>query len=356
MFNQFNALHASLNEEIHDIREKNTSVADARRNSFLYEDGSVVLPVHSDNWRQIARGRVEGHDRRHYEYFFGNSDHSGKINEKEIMKVQGNKEILASFANMMVQPEHKGKFYGMTISFDGKKMNPLHPMIASMITAGEIHIPETFTIIVYPYMDTQYLNEDYSEEYSRDIIELITRVREEQHLPTISHRASNNLESDTNGFLLNDSYSVSFREEGSNVPYALIPVQLATNGITYPYYGLIESRRADGAYSSRNLFPCLSGNVDTIMDGRGNTCVGDLSNSMFASLYVLANMNIQSLYYQEVVTDAVYDFVHASITVSSAFLSAWAGINKEDETPAETETPLEEANTDADGSCEPCSA
>lgn len=243
------------------------------------------------------------------------------------MKTKGNKKILGLYANMMCSDEQKGMFYGMTISYDSKKLNPLHPVIAAMITAGEIRLPDEFTIIVYPYAHKAFIDDDYAEEYKKEIIEGITQIREEQHLPSVTYRANGSESSDIQNFTNNSEYSISFNETGENTQCAVIPVQLATSGVTYPYYGLIMSDRTHrDSYLSTNLYPCLSGNIDVSTNRNGQTCVGELSNSVFASLYVLSNMNINSLYYTDIYTSETLTFVHACQSVSAAFISAWAGI------------------------------
>jgi hypothetical protein len=233
----------------------------------------------------------------------------------------------------------------MTITFDGKKINPLHPVIAAMITANEISLPETFTIIIYPYYSKQSISMSNSEEYEGKIVEGISRLREEQHIPSVEYRASNNLHNDVNAFLTNQNHQINFRENGATVRYALIPVQLATHGITFPYYGLVYSTK-DGSdsYRSMNIYPCLSGNIDTAFGGTGNTCVGDLSNYNFSSLYVLGNMNINSMYYSEVFTSESLTFIHACQKVSTAFLKVAAGEFPVAEEPANNDDASEEAS------------
>ena len=332
MFKQFNALYAGLNEEISDIRKMNTesnTESNSDRNSFLYKDGSVVLPIESSTWDTIGGEHVNRNSRITYQRLFGAEYSDSYVDDEGILKVhKGSKKILASLAAMIVEPDNVGKFYGMTISYQNKKLNPLHPVIAGMITAGEIILEETFVIVLYPYKYKAEVDYERMEEYSKDIVNGITAIRGEQHRPSISYQVTNSELEDIQSFTNNSSHSIEFREDGRNVNYAMIPVQLATEGVTYPYYGLIFSDRSGGGeYKSKNIYPCLSGNIDTATRYDSRTCLGELSSSVFGSLYVLSNMNVNSLYFSDLFTSETLTFVASCQKVSSAFLGAWAKAN-----------------------------
>ena len=357
MIQQFNAIHAALSEEINDIREKITSSTtnDSRAN-FLYADGSVVLPYRAENSLQmIGASRAYGHSFTHFNTFINAS--GSLVDDNGILKVPGaNKKLLATYANMMTTSDNIGKFYGMLIMFDEKKLNPLHPIIAAMITAGEIRLPDTFTLVMYPYAARRMVDTTYADSYKVDIVSMLTSIRSSQFLPTVSYRAQNNMVTDTRTLVTEDigRVNVRFQENGESIRNAVIPVQLTTRGIVYPYYGLIESHGGGGNnYTSRNLYPCLSGNIDTQSEGSGQTCVGDLNNNAFSSLYVLANMNIDSMYFSDVYTDGSIDFISACQSVSAEFLAAAAGLSfDEDENNSEPESESNSAPSEDESSSE----
>jgi len=326
--NQFNAIHAAINEEIADIRENVTSTeANSTRASYVYADGSVVLPVSNATSMNMIDSTVFNNILESYSNYISNE--SSLVRDSDIIKVpNANKKLLAAYAKMMVDDGNIGKFYGMIIVDENKKINPLHPMIAAMITAGEIKLSKRFTIIVYPYGSRRYADADIIDGLSRSIVSLIGLIRQGQYLPEVSYEPSSSLESDIRTSSVSPGTCViSFSERGRVVEDAVIPVQLATRGIVYPYYGMILSSRNSGApYSSKNLYPILSGNIDTVANVPGATCVGGLSNYAFSSLYVLSNMNIESMYFSEVFTAKTDAFIMASQIVSAELLAAAVGI------------------------------
>ena len=357
MIQQFNAVHAALNEEINDIRESiSLSETNNSRANYLYQDGSVVLPIsNASSLELVARDEIEWGAKTEWDSLIG-GEHS-IVQDRDIIKIQNaNKKLLATYANMMIQPENTGRYYGMLVIDGEKKINPLHPVIAAMIVAGEIKLSSSFTIIVYPYESSVSIDREHSKENQEDIVRMILSIRASQYIPSIVHAPSNSLSNDIEMMVRNiDGMSVHFRESGSPIKEAVIPVQLATNSIVYPYYGLISSiGGAGGAYMSRNLYPCLSGNIDTRDYMSGNTCVGNLSNYTFTSLYVLANMNINSMYFGEIITNKTTDFVDACQNVSAEFLSAYAGIVFNNGESDEDTSPEQEHESETTESCETC--
>jgi len=337
MVNQLNALHAAINEEIADVYAKNSDESvNSSRASYVYGDGSVVFPVEPgtcDSGIDLVGSNDEEDDHEHINRLIGESD--SMVRDGDILKVpNANLKILASYAKMFTDDENMGTFYGMVIVDNGKKINPLHPIIASMIMTKEIILSDTFAIIVYPYRAgmEHTPSQDIIDEYSSSLISIMSKIRDRRYLPNIKHMPREPLEEVSKKALINgvEHCSITFRETGNEVREAIIPVQLATRVIVYPYYGMIRSSKSsmeDSAYNSGNCFPMLSGNVDSYSVSPGSTCVGELSNRSFSSLYVLSNMNILSMYFHDILRPGYKNFVCACQLVSAAFLGFAAGID-----------------------------
>lgn len=323
MYEMYNGMHAAFNEEIHDLREKMTSFAvNISRSSYVYEDGSVVIPSLYDDRRIISKEYLEDSYLKSFDFLIGDN---GKVDDSAILRINdANKKLLSMYASMFAN--ETGSFYGMIIVDGDKKFNPLHPIISMMIVAGEIQLSDSFTIIVYPYKS---IEEDFDtyliEEFASEITELIVEVRETQRLPNIYYRTGNSLETDIKNSIGGiEHLRIPFIETGDRVETAIIPVQLATTSIVYPYYGLILSRGGDGEqYRSRNKFPLLSGNINTGISGAGDTCVGELNSSSFTSLYVLSNMNTNSMFGDDVIGVTYKEFIQACQNVSAEILSVF---------------------------------
>jgi len=352
MVNQLNMIHAAINEEIIDVQEKNTNESvNLSRSSYVYGDGSVVFPMRdTSSVVPAGDGSYDHEDCMNINELIG--EPQSRVRDADILKVpNANIRILAAYAKMFTDDTNMGSFYGMVIVDGGKKLNPLHPVIASMIMTKEIKLSDTFTIIVYPYASGRehVPHETMVDRYSSKIISLISAIRENRYLPEVRYTPGESFRDTARKALLDGVQRclIPFREGGSEIREALIPVHLATRGIVYPYYGMIKSWKGStgGAYMSGNYFPMLSGNVDTYSTSGGSTCVGDLSNYSFTSLYVLSNMNILSLYFHEVLTYEYEDFVCACQLVSAGFLGFAAGTDPivKDESREEESAPVEES-------------
>jgi len=365
MIQQFNAVHASLNEEISDLRDgiSSTEVNDSRGN-YVYTDGSVALPVRqNEEYRMIGESEVFNSSLITYTRYIGET--GSYVDDSGILKIPAaNKKLLAVYANMMVQEENRGRFYGMIVVDGDRKINPMHPVIAAMIAAREIRLSDTFTIIMYPYQEQKSINTDFSEKYSKEIVEMLSSIRNEQYLPSISYAPTNSLDNDIRAMVSDvNGVSITFRSNGDRINDVIIPVQLATTSIVYPFYGLIHSsNNGGGSYTSNHLYPCLSGNIDTMSTGRGQTCVGSLNNYSFSSLYVLSNMNIRSMYFSEVFSAASDNFIAACQSVSAEFIAAAAGMSFDEDSNDSNEESNDESNNSIpveeeqarEESCEPC--
>ncbi len=351
---QFNAVHAAINEEINDVRESVSNEAiNNSRASHVYADGSVVLPISDGGLEMIGRDAVDN-NLYYYTRYVGEPGTSF-VQDDDIIKVpRANKKLLGAYAKMMAEDSNIGKFYGMIIVDNGKKFNPLHPIIAAMIASGEIRLSPSFTLIVYPFREQRGVHDDKVQEFMEEIVKMMTVIRSAQYLPTISYQPSNSLRTDIlNSIQNNGDTNINFSERGDSIQHTVIPVQLATTGIVYPYYGLIMSHRVPGGpYESRHLYPVLSGNIDTMSRRNGQTCVGSLNNYAFSSLYVLSNMNIQSMYFSDVYSIHTDDFIAACQKVSAEFLATAVGISTDEDSSVEDE----DKNNEETDSCESCSA
>jgi hypothetical protein len=206
-----------------------------------------------------------------------------------------------------------------------QRFNILHPITAIMIVSGQIPLDKPVTAVIYRYQIKRDIDEDNSNLYGEKIQELCVEVMNNKTTPTLSLEPRRSLQDDIRDFAVNSNHEISFRERSSNSSEIIIPVQLATSGLTMPWYGLIHTRKSGGGYSSKNLFPMLSGNVSSpFLASMGSTCTGNHDSSMFSSLYVLNNMNIGSMYFGETVPIDVHTFVDACQEVSIKALNIYA--------------------------------
>ncbi|MEA3280210.1 MAG: hypothetical protein U9Q38_06395 [Thermodesulfobacteriota bacterium] len=216
-------------------------------------------------------------------------------------------------------------FYGIMITFDDIRLNPLHPIVAANIANGVISIPRVFNAVVY----TGQFMEDGSPSATDEA--LLLRILARIQVTEVAAAASSSCVADYDREAFANravarTLQYDYNLHTSHAPATVvIPVQLLSTGLTYPYYGIVESvYNEERGYRSRNIAPCLSGNIEAAVagdeDAYHSTCCGSLSPAHYPSLKVLNDMNIHSLYYEDLVAYDVADYIATCIKVGAAIL------------------------------------
>ncbi len=338
MKNIYNVLSSALVEEAVDIRNsaKDQETASGK---FLYADGSLVMPVSDDYGIEsiyvpniLLPGDDESNDQQSISTQFMDVSlfYSDIISTDEIKKIfHCNMDTLLSIIDMASKDEAKGSLYGIIIVNGDMRLNILHPLIAMMILNGVIELPKTFTCMIYPYPERKTIRSEIVDIYISKIEKMIGEISKNREVPTISMVPRNDLGIDINGILSNIDHTIRLSETSNHIDKVMIPVQMASQGLAIPWYGMIHSGRRGGGYHSRNMFPFLTGNIQSpYRASSGSTCTGNHDNSLFGSLYVLNNMNINSMYFAQCLPPEPGNFVEACRIVSAKALEAHNSVQK----------------------------
>jgi len=333
-----NLMHAAFNQEIHDIRS-GMSYANAASGKITYEDGSVAIPTSGENRLDaivnpildngtVLSNQLNGDDfddaiTRFHTSLTSANDLVRCATQKLQRVDNASMETIMTIAESLMNGAQE-QFYGIVISDGSKKVNILHPIMATLIATGQIEIGSNISAMIYSNACDGEINYDHVSAYEEQLKRSVAEVMGHIKIPQISLQARGNYIDDVLNFLRDQQgAAISTRERSSNTENVFIPVQLASNGLIIPYYGMIHSSWRDGTYRSENIYPMLSGNVgNTIFTGFGSTCTGDLNSSMFTSLHVLSNMNINSMYFGSTVPNGYKSFVTACQRVSMRLLKS----------------------------------
>ena len=327
----FNILHSAFNAEIKDIRDATTAEMSAS-GKYLYDDGSIVLPVSSEVSEHqvfmVLNDRLVKEESREVHTLFSNKNTfmDGIVGGHTLQRIDKlSIKSLIMIVDRLVK-EGKGDFYGIMVSNGEQRFNILHPVIAMMIVKGVIRFDGEISAVIFRYPTKKEIDENTSSMYQEQIIDLTTSIVNTMTPPRLSLSPRESLREDIHSFTVNQEHRIRMRESSTGIENVAIPVQLASSGISFPWYGLILARRDGGAYASSNMYPMLSGNISTAyLSGRGSTCTGNHDSSMYSSLFTLGNMNINSMYYNNTVPPHVEDFVDACHEVSIQILNIYAG-------------------------------
>lgn len=291
-----NALHASLHGLISEIyKANNNRELNAVLHNIVNErDSHVLIPISVAGETASMRYNADRN--------FDPNDLTYGIDRKPLLEIDSNYEHMMNFFNAIYSEEDL-KIFGVLILFGETRLNPLHPLIAKMISKGQIELPETFKLVVYQL--DQEIKTSIEPEHVQMIGKALALSDKEEMVKTSSRfrYSRTDVIRDMDKRILQGTNALTTNYEktrhGTSTPmHALIPIQKMSTGVTYPYYGMVVSKYADGVYQSLNLFPFQSGNIN----GRGSghyrgTCTGGQSASEFKSLYVLNDMNINSMHH-----------------------------------------------------------
>ena len=200
------------------------------------------------------------------------------------------------------------------------RVNVLHPLVIQAIIAGDydhlIKLEDEGTLYVYEYQKGAL--ESKSEVLKKletpaclEVIErwdeIMTKIMDTGYAPNTTLSCSTNLnslcQSIRQGSQKLETARVSFSESGNNPQLVITPLMFVTRGMIFPYYGATISKQDGGSYKSRDLMNFGSCNLDhrTDIGIWGTTCTGNHSNSVYASLRVLSNLNMSSAYHTDVI-------------------------------------------------------
>lgn len=219
----------------------------------------------------------------------------------EVQQFETSRELFLHFCQQLLgQPL---TIYGMMLVVDGWRINPLHPLVTAGILSGEITLPESFTVFVYPSrIPATEVQPTLVETYAAQLTDLIKLTAgRATYKYTVKPRLSKEdwLKLVQVGTLLDQR--ILIESGGAQPPYAITPVQFGSYSTIFPWYGIVGSKLHDREYKSINLAPMLSGNISARAGDWNSTCTGNLSNHFVESLAVLQILNFNSAYNSEVI-------------------------------------------------------
>jgi len=307
----------ALIEEIHDILKSHTVEDDNKEKvSYVDDEGNITIPLNNNELRNMTYTDFPTIEANRGSVQVDGSKYTAIINElnEDIMKMQIERENFYDLIYEMFKNEDYS-IYGMIAVWENKRINILHPMTARLIKDGEIILPDVFTLMVYTYKSSHKpSSSDLYEDLLIDIMNSYSKSNYKSKPIIKPVEISNFAIRDIARTFNTEEYSIEFEETGDISPqYALIPVQLMSTEIAYPYYGFIYSELDDNAYWSASLSPMMSGNIMIEADNPGSlsdTCTGGIANNSFKGLATLNNMNLYSMFSEYIFEGSYPNWTH----------------------------------------------
>jgi len=315
---------ASIYEEIDDISK---NIANANSNiDNRQKSGEIAIPLDIEPDQML----YDVETRYSYYDFFGHREHP-IVMRNNIVKFHISKEILLDTLCNLASDIKASKLYGIVVTSDDIRLNLFHPMMAyDFINNYDYYmnrLDEKVEIIIYRYANEQTIDKEelfLAIELIEDTISLVNNH---------SYKASTGYS--MNNFNVYHTVVEHIRSQQANFGHinltpnahtkyiysVLTPVQFLVNGIIFPYYGVIHSKKSeeDYAYRSIDFSPFRSGNLNssTAEYTYADTCTGSSSNILYSSLMTLNYMNGSSTYYSDIITYNYAEYTHASILFST---------------------------------------
>mgnify|MGYP003585074355 CR=1 FL=1 len=317
---QSNILQLAIVDEIATYMAKQEAVT-AENGEIVNPKGETILPVDDTISRKI-RGIL---------YQENPTTDISRIREElqkgDILQVDMPFIDAIKFASSLVnEDENNNVLYGVvwTSSVNSSRINLLHPIIAMSTILGHYNKYNTHTGVLTIYSLSSPKKVTPVEESInrwRDIL----AVMDKSVMPGSSIRFGTSRSSLYEKIRSNYGFGnyVSYSTSGSESLHAIVPIQLYTKAMVYPYYGAVLSVRSNNSaeFKSRNIVSMLTGNIrsgsSSSVTGFDSTCVGSLSNSRTASLGVLNNMNLDSMYGSRILPTNWYSEAKMAMTMSA---------------------------------------
>lgn len=213
------------------------------------------------------------------------------------------------FLSKLCQDDTNATIYGAIWVHEANhniRLNLLHPVIAYSVLNNlfNIDLESKGTVYIYEWNNLvkgMGIDTELAPEYV-GVWENVFSSLSSKYQPKVSHKVTTDLRAVTRSVREGRNLSelkVIASPSGNNPQCVMTPVHLYTDGLLYPYYGVVhsETRGSGTPYVSRDLTPLGSCNVNHdrhSITNWGGTCTGTRSNSVYGSLRVLSNANTGS--------------------------------------------------------------
>jgi len=271
--------------------------------------------------------------------------------DPEIATIKYDKSI--SLPYLLQQLAEADNVYGVVLQ-DPKKssyaINPLHPMVAFLISAGLLELPEEGHLHIYEW-NPSLLNrikrrsniekeiEGYISDYEKFFAFSPHIVKEPVTIKQQAGISGNDITSlieDPFVETLSASIRITREDTGttdlSKIASLVIPHQLIADGTLSPYYGIsLIADPTTSSISGYSITPSVTGNINQHHDGgersfssfyrssgEGNVCTGSENSITPKGWFTLSRVNLNSMYYNDVISEAyVFPFIAASKKISA---------------------------------------
>ena len=259
-----------------------------------------------------------------------------------------------SLTSLLKQLADEDTVYGVVLQGINSQsefaVNPLHPMVAFLVTAGLLELPEEGKLHVFEWKETkldtvkrrsdnQTRIKEYVKNYKK-FFETVPHIIKEpvkvRQTSSINNTYVNAIIDDP--FVENINATIKIDKVDTDqgdlrkIKSIVIPHQLIVDSTLSPYYGIsVVISPADGSMKGYALSPMATGNISldnysgdctfqewSTSGSTTNVCTGSYSSTNPRGWFTLSRVNLNSMYYNNVIAmDHVFPFWKASKQIAA---------------------------------------
>ena len=229
----------------------------------------------------------------------------------EIINIQNIPDLKTALEHVSNIHNSLGKlFYGVVMTIDNKKINPLHPLTAMSIISNEnhpFHKATNIRVSIFTFKNEEHYSSLHKEYHSETAdMKLIDTNINNQILAYTGKvdtvvKFVNTSSTAAQGQIHLEYKVFKHKDEIGDFEFYLVAHQLLTSGIVMPYYGT-SIIRMNGNTAGLNITPMVSSNIVWRDESNkpkirwNSVCTGSMNNRSLKGLRSLTHSNRLSPY------------------------------------------------------------
>lgn len=320
--------HLALQEEVNDIIQSEIGQTVLSENSYGDDNGNLYFPLASHELHDMAPKfeNVDSTRREPIEFLRGMLDRNVKTVGFDQAQGFDLESFLATLCTL-------NEVYGVLLKDDNNReymINPLHPLTALAIKLGQVKLPQKGKLIIYNWSDSTLRNHNvnhdtrYKAGMEAKWMEFIGQSKNFIGKKVSERRLTVNRDDyleQLSGFdslkQLSLFGDINYREmnEVVDIKMLLVPLQMAVGSIATPFYGVSYINNPTTSPRGYNTGYMISGNLKSSYDSNGgDVCTGSLSNTRDTGWLTLNRINLDSMWYGNIVSTSKSDLIDFSFT------------------------------------------
>jgi len=348
--------HLALQEELSDIIQSEIGQTVLTENNYGDDNGNLYFPLASHELHDQAPKFEDVTSTRRNEIGF-----LREMLDRNVKTIAYDQDQGFNLEAFLSQLCTLNEVYGVLLKDANNSeymINPLHPLTALAIKLGQVKLPVKGKLIVYNWKDSILRDHGVSHDtrykatmeakwmefigqsknfIGKKVSERRLTINKDDYLEQLS-----GFDSLKQLSLFGD---INYREmnEVADIKMLLIPLQMAVGSIATPFYGVSYINNPTNSPRGFNTGYMISGNLKSSYDSNGgDVCTGSLSNTRDTGWLTLNRINLDSMWYGQIVSTSQSDLIDFAYTAKYIASQFYKIAEPEEEATDNTEQSVED--------------